>query len=86
MTIELSSPTFPSLHSSLPSCSISSPSTLEPSPVLEPVTRPPTPHPNAILTPFPEDDLPPVFIASTPSEDLHPGILSVDVPTYAHRL
>ena len=86
MTIELSSPTFPSLHIPLPSCSISSPSTLEPSPILEPTTRPPTPHPNIIPTSSPEDDLPPVSIASTPSEDLHPGVLSVDVPIYAHRL
>ena len=46
----------------------------------------PTPYPIAAFTPPLEDDLPPTSLASTPSEDLHPGILSVDVPTYAHRL
>lgn len=88
MAIELSSPVFPSITSPLPSCTMSSPSLLEPSSssVIEAVTRPPTPHPAAIFTPPPNDDLPPPSLASTPSEDLHPGILSIDVPTYAHRL
>ena len=81
MTIELSSPTLPSLSNPLPSCSISSSS----SPIIEAITRPPTPHPIAFTHPL-EDDLPPTSLASTPSEDLHPGIFSVDVPTYAHRL
>ena len=88
MTIELSTPTLPSLDTPLPSCSISSPSSLEhSSPIIKPVTRPPTPHPTAILaSPPPEEDFPPTSLASTPSEDLHQGILSVDVPIYAHRL
>ena len=88
MTIELSTPTFPSLNAPLPSCSVSSPSSLESSSsVIEPVTRPPTPHPAATFaSPTPEEDFPPTSLASTPSEDLHPGILSVDVPIYAHRL
>ena len=87
MAIKLSSPPLPSLSSPLPSCSISSPSSLEPpSSVIEAVTRPPTPHPTAIFTPPLEDDLPPTSLASTLSEDLHPGILSIDVPTYAHHL
>ena len=84
MTIKLSSPTFPLLNTLLPSCSVSSSSLLEPSSVIESVTHPPTPHPNAIFTPTVEDDLPPTSIASTPSEDLHPGILSIDIPTYAN--
>ena len=89
MAIELSSSTFPSLDSPLPSCTLSSPSSLEPSSpsVIEPITRPPTPHPSAILTPPPpEEDFPPTSIASTPSDDLHPGVLSVNLPIYAHRL
>ena len=87
MAIELSSPMLPSFSSPLPSCSISSPSSLKPlSSVIEAVTQPSTPYPAAILTPPLEDDLPPTSLASTPSEDLHPGILSIDVPTYAHHL
>ena len=88
MAIELSTPTFPSLNTPLPSCSVSSPSSLgHSSSIIEPVTRPPTPHPTAIFaSPPPEEDFPPTSLASTPSEDLHPGILSVDVPIYAHRL
>ena len=66
--------------------SISSPSSLEPSSTLEPVTCPPTPHPLVMLTPPPDDYLPPTSITSTPSDDLHPGVVSVDVPIYAHRL
>ena len=66
--------------------SISSPSSLEPSSTLEPVTHPPTPHPLVTLTPPPNDYLPPTLIASTPSDDLHPGVMSVDVPIYTHRL
>ena len=86
MTIELSSPTLPSLSNPLPSCSILSSSSLETSsPIIEAITRPPTPHPIAFTHPL-KDDLPPTSLASTPSEDLHPGILSVDIPTYAHHL
>ena len=87
MAIEFSSPTLPSLSNPLPSCSISSPSSLETSsPVIKTITQPSTPHPIIAFTPPLEDDLPPTSLASTPSEDLHPGILSVDIPTYAHRL
>ena len=87
MAIELSSPMLLPLSNPLPSCSISSPSSLETSSlIIEAITRPPTPHPIVTFTPPLEDDLPPTSLASTPSEDLHPGILSVDIPTYAHRL
>ena len=87
MAIELSSPILPLLSSPLPSCSVSSPSSLETSsPVIKAITRPPTPHPITAFTPPLEDDLPPTSLASTLSEDLHPGTLLVDVPTYAHRL
>ena len=87
MAIELSSPMLLPLSNPLPSCSISSPSSLETSsPIIEAITRPSTPHPIVTFTPPLEDDLPPTSLASTPSEDLHPGILSIDVPTYAHRL
>ena len=66
--------------------SISSPSSLEPTIIIEASTRPPTPHPIHILTPPSDDDLPPIFLASTPSDDLHPGVTSVDVPIFAHHL
>ena len=66
--------------------SISSPSSLEPSFILEPITCPPTPHPLITLTPPPDDYLPPILIASTPSDDLHPGVMSVDIPIYTHCL
>ena len=66
--------------------SISSPSSLEPSFILEPITCPPTPHPLITLTPPPDNYLPPILIASTPSDNLHPGVMSVDIPIYTHCL
>ena len=66
--------------------SISSPSSLKPSSIIEPVTHPPTPHPLVTTTPPPDDYLPPTSIALTPSDDLHPGVMSVDVPIYVHHL
>ena len=66
--------------------SISLPSSLEPSSITESVTRPPMPHPLITLTPPPDDYLPSTSIASTLSDDLHPGIMSADIPIYAHCL
>ena len=76
---------YNTLTSSL-SDSISSPSSLEPTIIIEASTHPPTPHPSYILTPPSDDNLPPTSLASTPSDDLHPGVMSVDVPIYAHHL
>ena len=77
------------LNYSIPSPSndsISSPSFLEPSSITEPVTCLLTPHPLITLTPPPNDYLPPISIASTSPDDLHPEVMSVDIPIYAHHL
>ena len=66
--------------------SISSPSSLESTIIIEASTHPPTPHPSCILTSPPDDDLPLTSLASIPSDDLHPGVMSVDIPIFAHHL
>ena len=66
--------------------SISSPSSLESTIIIKASTHPPTPHPSCILTSPPDDDLPLTSLASIPSDDLHPGVTSVDVPIFAHHL
>ena len=78
---------IPSITSTMSSTSISSPSSLADTlPVIESSTRPVTPV--EPMSPFAEQEyLPPTSISTTQSEELPTtGILSVDVPIYAHRL
>ena len=83
----ISTPSIPSVASTMSSTSISSPSSLADTlPVIESSTRPATP--TEPISPFTEQEYPPPTSISTTQSEEFPatGILSVNVPIYAHRL